>query len=113
MQNRGGFTLIELIIATFVFAIGGLGLAATAGAVSKLISANSLRASAAHISRARAETAHAAGCQGGGSGEARGSGIHSVWSTAGSEVATLSQFLSRSDAFGTHSDRFISAVPCD
>ena len=113
MRIRTGFTLIEVVIAILVFAIGGLGLAASAAAVAKQISANNLRSDAATIARSRAETAQSATCGSMADGEARSSGIHSVWSVGGINVATLDQQLERSDAFGSHRDRFLSAVPCD
>ena len=35
--NRAGFTLVELLVALMVFAVGMLGLAATAGSVTRMI----------------------------------------------------------------------------
>lgn len=112
MRKQQGFTLVEVVIATVVFTIGGLGLAATSASIARLIAANTLRSNAAEIARARAETAHAAGCAVSISGEARESGIHSIWSATGSGVGSLHQALLRTDAFGRHSDSFISAIPC-
>jgi prepilin-type N-terminal cleavage/methylation domain-containing protein len=112
MRKRQGFTLVEVVIATVVFTIGGLGLAATSASIARLIAANTLRSNAVDIARARAEVAHGAGCAVGMSGEARQSGIHSVWTVTGSGVGSLNQALVRTDAFGTHSDSFISAIPC-
>ena len=110
MSHRRGFSLVEVVIAMLVFAVGGLGLAASAAAIAKQVAASGLRADAATIARSRSEAAHGASCGSFSSGEAVTAGISSVWSVDGS---TLEQHLDRADAFGSHTDRFISAVPCD
>jgi prepilin-type N-terminal cleavage/methylation domain-containing protein len=110
MPDRRGFSLVEVVIAMLVFAVGGLGLAASAAAIAKQIAASGLRADAATIARSRSETAHGATCGSFSSGEALVSGVRAVWTIDGS---TLEQHLDRSDAFGSHSDRFISALPCN
>ena len=95
MRNRHGFSLIEVVIATLVFSVGALALAAGAAAVAKQVSANTKRSDAAIIARTRAERAFSEGCGVGGG------------------VETLDQNLQRHTAFGSHDDRFISAVPCE
>ena len=110
MPDRRGFSLVEVVIAMLVFAVGGLGLAASAAAIAKQIAASGLRADAATIARSRSEAAHGAPCGSFPGGEEVIAGVRSVWSVDGS---TLDQHLDRSDAFGSHADRFISAVPCD
>jgi prepilin-type N-terminal cleavage/methylation domain-containing protein len=111
MANRTGFTLVEVIVATLVFSIGALGLAGSAAAIVRQISANSLRSDAAFIARRRAEHAWQTGCSMQ-SGEERASGLHSVWSVGGGGVATLDHRVERSDTFGKHGDRFISSIRC-
>jgi prepilin-type N-terminal cleavage/methylation domain-containing protein len=110
MPDRRGFSLVEVVIAMLVFAVGGLGLAASAAAIAKQVAASGLRAEAATIARSRSETAHGASCGSFIAGESTMSGVRSVWTVDGS---TLEQYLDRSDAFGSHADRFISSVPCD
>ena len=110
MPDRRGFSLVEVVIAMLVFAVGGLGLAASAAAIAKQIAASGLRADAATIARSRSEAAHGAWCGSFSSGVAVMAGVRSEWSVTGS---TLEQYLDRSDAFGSHADRFISAIPCE
>lgn len=109
MPDRRGFSLVEIVIAMLVFAVGGLGLAASATAIARQIAASGLRADAATIARSRSEAAHGASCGSFSAGEAVTSGVRSVWSI---DESTLDQHLDRADAFGSHADRFISAVPC-
>lgn len=109
MQTRRAFTIIEVTVSILIFAVGGLGLAASAAAIARQVSASSLRSDAAALARTRAETAHSLGCAAPGTGEDRAPGIHSVWSVGG---FSMEQTIERTDAFGLHRDRFLSAVPC-
>lgn len=113
MRVRAGFTLVEVTLATLLFTIGALGLVATASAIAKQLGASSLRSQSALIARSRAENATTSSCVVPGSGVEETSAIRSEWTISGNPVATLHQQLHRSDAFGLHRDRFISAAPCD
>lgn len=110
MPDRSGFSLAEVIIAMLVFAVGGLGLAASAAAIAKQIASNGIRSDVAVIASSRAETAQSAICGSVPGGEALKWGVRSAWTTDG---ISLVQRLERFDAFGSHADRFISALPCD
>ena|SRR5687768_6935365 len=111
MRNRRGFTLIEVVIAIFVFSIGGLGLAASAATVAKQLSATTRRSDAAASARMRAEKALSGECDP--APDDGTPGIRSVVTLSGSPVRTLEQRLERWDAFGIHRDRFISAADCE
>ena len=114
MKNRrNGLTLIEVIVAMLVFAIGGLGLAAGSAIVVKQIGMSTLRSNAATIARSRAERATAEGCGSIAAGQERRLGIQSTWSVSQGPAMTLDQTLERQSALGMHSDRFLSSVPCD
>lgn len=111
--HRTGLTLIEVIVAMLVFAIGGLGLAAGSASVARQISANTLRARAAATARTRAEFVHALPCGVVAGGEASVAGVRSEWQIARPGPLTLDQRVERTDAYGRHSDRFLSAAPCE
>lgn len=112
-KRRNGLTLIEVIVAMLVFAIGGLGLAAGSAIVVKQIRLNNLRSNAMTIAQSRAEQAIASGCSAISSGEERKLGVRSVWSANGGAAVTLDQTMERQTASGLHSDRFLSAITCD
>ena len=112
-EHRSGLTLIEVIVAMLVFAIGGLGLAAGSAVIVKQIGLNNLRSNALTIARSRIEQAIASGCGSLGSGQERKLGIRSVWTVTGGSAETLEQTLERQSTLGMHSDRFLSAIPCD
>ncbi len=112
MQMRRGLTLIEVVVAILVFAIGGLGLAASAATIVRQMSANTLRANAAFIARSTAETANASRCDDLIGGEVTSKGIHSIWTLNGTMTKTLDQRIERADHSGTHNDNFLTAVSC-
>ena len=113
MRSRDGFTLIEVVIAIFVFAIGGLGLAASSAAITRQISTNTLRQRAVTIARTRAELASSSTCDAISSGNATIAGVYSSWTVSGSGIRVLDQTVHRTDSRGVRSDTFLSAVPCD
>ena len=62
MKNlrRRGLTLVEVMIAILVFAIGALGLAATSAAILRQMASSAKRSRAAHLSASLDEKSHAA-----------------------------------------------------
>lgn len=110
---RKGLTLVEVIVAMLVFAVGGLGLAAGSAVVVRQIARSTLRANSMTIARSRAERAHASGCSATSSGEERRLGIRSVWNVVPGPALTLDQTLERATTSGIHADRFLSAVSCE
>lgn len=113
MRVRRGLTLIEVVIAILVFAIGGLGLAASSAALAKQMSASTLRGRAATFAQNRSERLHSSACETLTGGEEHVLGIRSTWEAANAGAATLEQRLERTDAHGLHSDRFLSAASCE
>ena len=53
LQARGGFTIVEIIVAIMVLSIGVLGLAATAAVVQKQMASGERQAAAAAIAQSR------------------------------------------------------------
>jgi type IV pilus assembly protein PilV len=56
---RRGLTLVEVMIAILVFAIGALGLAATSAAILRQMAASARRSRAAHVAASLTERSHA------------------------------------------------------
>jgi len=112
-SHRVGLTLIEVVVSILIFAIGALGLAASSASITRQISSSTLRARGAQTARERAEISNAGGCSNLASGETSRRGVHSEWTVAHGSIATLDHRIRRTDAYGLHSDRFLSAVPCD
>ena len=111
--HRAGLTLIEVVVAIFVFSAGALGLAAATAAITRQMTASLLRSRAAGIARSRDEAAHASGCAGISSGAEVQQGVNSTWRASPGSVVTLEQDIERPARTGSQTDRFLSAIPCD
>lgn len=61
-RRRAGFTLVELIVAIMVFAIGMLGLAATAASVTRLMGGAKRQTIAANVAQSRLERLRSSPC---------------------------------------------------
>ena len=59
LSLRRGLTLIEVMIAILVFAIGALGLAATSAAILRQMASSARRSQAARVSASLDEKSHA------------------------------------------------------
>lgn len=79
LKLRSGFTIIELVIAAFVFAVGALALEATAVASLRRMRRSADLAFAASVARARLETLAAARCDALASGSDNVRGVVSSW----------------------------------
>ena len=113
LTSRSGLTLVEIVIAIVVLAVGGLGLAATSAAVVRQMASNSQRSYASSLARNRDELTHGSVCNAA-AGSDRGPGIFGTWRiTANSSYVSLDQTLSRFDSRGAHADAFLSGAPCD
>jgi len=111
--RRPGLTLVEVIIAILVFAIGALGLAATSAAVVRQLASTAQRSRAAQVAATREEKTHAATC-GSASGSEIVAGVVDTWQvTAEGTRVVLDQTVERRDSKGFHEDKFRSAAPCD
>src|SRR5512140_868390 len=110
---RRGLSLIEVLIAIILFAVGALGLAATSGSIARQLVSSDQRSRAAARARSRDESAHATACTSS-SGSERSLGIDATWTIqkAGSR-ALIDQRLERRDSKGLHIEAFRSGAPCD
>ena len=111
--RRPGLTLIEVMIAILLFAVGALGLAASSAAIVRQLVAAAQRSRAAQVAATREEKTHAAAC-GSISGSEIVAGIVDTWRvTAQGTRIILDQTVQRRDSRGIHEDTFRSAAPCD
>ncbi|MEO7368799.1 MAG: prepilin-type N-terminal cleavage/methylation domain-containing protein [Gemmatimonadaceae bacterium] len=110
---RNGLTLIEVMVAILVFAVGALGLTATSAAVVRQMVSSEQRTRAAHMASTTKEKLNASPCSSSSSSESLW-GMTSSWTTnANASSVALEQTLQRRDSKGLHVDRFLSSAPCD
>ena len=85
---RIGYTLIEIVVAIFLFSVGGLALVATSAIVGRELTVNVARERAGRIAATRLEMLRA-GCRSAISGHEAFGGIESQWSVGGSDSSRL------------------------
>lgn len=112
VTRRDGLTLVEILIAMLVFAIGALGLAASSASLARQMSWNADRSRASTLARTRIEKTTASRCASA-SGSDRSGTVMSDWIAAdeGSDV-TLQQTVIRLDSRAPHVDVFRAASSC-
>jgi prepilin-type N-terminal cleavage/methylation domain-containing protein len=79
-QARDGFTLIELMVAIMILVVGVLGLAGTAGMVSRMVGGAAQQTIAANIAASRFETLRSVPCASVVGGDTTIRNISEVWS---------------------------------
>jgi Tfp pilus assembly protein PilV len=89
IRLRIGYTLIEIVVAIFLFSVGGLALVATSAAVGRELTVNAARERAGRIAATRLEMLRA-GCRSAISGHEAFGRIESNWSVGGSDSSHLS-----------------------
>jgi prepilin-type N-terminal cleavage/methylation domain-containing protein len=115
LPPRHGFTLIELVIAAFIFAVGALALEATAVASLRRMRRSADLAFAASIARSRLEVLAAARCDAlaGGTDDVRG--FVSSWTvepTALPSVRAVSQTVAYALDGRPRIDTYRAMIPC-
>lgn len=86
--HRNGFTVIEIVVALFVFSVGALALAATSAVIAREMTTNSLRERSALVSANRLEIIRSQCAPS--AGKETGRGITSSWSAGPSLSGELS-----------------------
>jgi prepilin-type N-terminal cleavage/methylation domain-containing protein len=77
--SRSGFTLVEMMVAVVILSIGLLGLAGTAGVVTRQVGGGAKQTAAANVAEARMETLRSLGCSRIASGTATTRGVYEHW----------------------------------
>ncbi|MGH7665232.1 MAG: type IV pilus modification PilV family protein [Gemmatimonadaceae bacterium] len=112
---RAGFTLIELMVAIMVLAVGVLGLASTAAVVTRQMGGGMMQSRAATVAMSRFERLHAVGCTtlGGTTGTASARGVTESWFAVDTTRAVI---VIDSVAYATPRGRrlhfYRSTIPC-
>lgn len=110
---RTGYTLIELVFALLLFAVGGLALAGTSAVVARELGANATREQAGRIASTRLEMLGAA-CQGAAGGREIVGRIESDWSVAfpDSSRVSLIESVTYPTRRGGRTDLYRVTLPC-
>lgn len=83
-RNRSGFTVVEVLVAIVIMAIGVLGLAGTAASVSRLIGGGAQQTIAANIALSRFEQLRSTACASMAAGTATTRGMTEHWTVSAS-----------------------------
>jgi prepilin-type N-terminal cleavage/methylation domain-containing protein len=115
MKERSltGFTLVEVVVAILVLAVGVLALAGTTAVTVRRMSQSGRLAAAASVARSRAESSFSQSCTAVTSGSERLFNLSSEWSASVGMVATdLTHTVTFAAPRGDHTDSFLTAAPC-
>ncbi len=111
--SRTGVTLIEVVVAILVLAVGALALAGSAVVTLRRMSDSARGTAAASVARSRAESSFSRPCAALGSGSQRLLGVRSEWSIAGGAgSADIRQRVTYPTRGGDHTDEFLTTAPC-
>jgi type II secretory pathway component PulJ len=113
IRLRTGYTLIEIVVAIFLFSVGGLALVATSAIVGRELSVNAARERAARIAATRLELLRA-GCRSAVSGHETFGRIESQWSVGGSDSShfSVTESITYPGRQGSRTDVYRGTLPC-
>jgi type II secretory pathway component PulJ len=110
---RTGYTLVEIVVAIYLFSVGGLALVATSAIVGRELNVNGTRERAGRIAATRLEILRAV-CHGATSGRERLGRIESEWSVGRADSSHLSvtEAVTYQGRQGTRTDVYRGTLPC-
>lgn len=110
---RIGYTLIEIVVAIFLFAVGGLALVATSAVVGSELNANASREQAGRIAASRLEVLRA-GCRSASGGHEAFGRIESAWSVEfpDSSRVSLLESVTYPTQRGARTDLYRATLSC-
>jgi type II secretory pathway component PulJ len=110
---RIGYTLIETVVALFLFSVGGLAMASTSAVVGRELSANASRERAARVATARLEMLRA-GCLSASGGDEELGRIKSEWSVGRPDSAQVSlvEAVTYPTRQGRRTDVYRATISC-
>jgi prepilin-type N-terminal cleavage/methylation domain-containing protein len=111
--DRRGYTLLELIVALLLFAVGGLALAGTSAVLGRALNVDAVRERAARIAAAQIEML-AAGCKGAAGGHEDLGQIRSDWSVSrpDSNRVDVKETVSYFASNGRRTDTYRALLGC-
>jgi prepilin-type N-terminal cleavage/methylation domain-containing protein len=110
---RGGFTVVELIVAMMIFTVGALAMAATATRVMTMMTSAQSRARAAAIAESRFERFRATPCSAHSSDSTTTRGVSERWTVVPMTRADdVTVFVSFAADHTTRTQVYRSFVPC-
>ena len=110
---RQGYTLVELIVAMLLFAIGGLAIAGTSALIGRTLNVDVVRERAARAAGRQVEII-AASCREATSGERNEQQIESAWtvSRTGGGRLDVTETVTYPTTRGRRADSYHAVVPC-
>jgi prepilin-type N-terminal cleavage/methylation domain-containing protein len=112
-RNHRGFTLVELVVAILVITIGVIGLASTAGAVTRQMGGGRRMLIASSVARARLEWFAAQNCTTVTTGSATTRGIAETWTvTQGARSVSVQLSVTYATPRGNRSQSYSARIPC-
>jgi len=111
--GRQGYTLVELIVALLLFAVGGLALASTSALIGRALNVDGLRERAARVATRQIEIL-AAGCHEAASGHESWPQIDSEWSVSRPDGGRIdvTESVSYQSSKGRRADSYRALVRC-
>lgn len=108
-----GFTVIELVLALFIFTVGALSLAAGSAVVARQLGANRVQSRAERLATSREEIVRSA-CRIASSGWERDGPIRLEWTVSKPDSTTLSLTgqVTYLTAFGVRNDPIAAIIDC-
>lgn len=108
-----GYSLVETIVAIFVFAVGGLALASTSAVIGRELSANAVRERAARVATNRIEVLSAQ-CEDALAGSESVAGIQSSWSVSHPTPTSIAidEWVSFAGKDGRRTEHYVARLRC-
>ena len=112
--SRAGFTLVELLVAMMVFAVGMLALAATAASVTRMMGGAKRQTLAATVAQSRLEKLRSSPCASLVSGTETVRGVTNTWTvTTASRGVTIKDSVSFPSSRNTRRSRvYMTSLSC-
>jgi prepilin-type N-terminal cleavage/methylation domain-containing protein len=112
-RNRRGFTLVELVVAILVITIGVIGLASTAGAVTRQMGGGRRMLVASSVARTRLEWLAAQNCTTLANGSATTRGVAESWTvTPGTRSVNVQLGVTYVTTRGNRTQSYSTWIPC-